>query len=175
MNVFIIASLTVDGFIGRDSNQISISWTSKEDKQRFVRLSKEAGVIVMGSKTFATMPKPLKDRLNIVYTRDIEKATASLTEAYDNLEFSNQEPSDLITSLKQRGYTSVAICGGSEIYSKFLEAGVVNKVYITYEPILFGNGIHLFKNTTEKHLELVQLEKTEFGTIFAEYNIKNVQ
>ncbi|MEN9649150.1 MAG: dihydrofolate reductase FolA [Candidatus Parcubacteria bacterium] len=175
MNVFIIASLTSDGFIAKDSNQISVSWTSKEDKQRFVRLSKEARVIVMGSKTFATMPKPLKERLNIVYTRDPEKAHASQTETFDNLEFTNVEPAELIQSLEQRGYTSVAICGGSEIYTKFIESGLVTKLYITYEPILFGSGITLFNKPLHQALELVSLEKTETGTLFAEYNLSSVQ
>lgn len=175
MNVFIIASLTADGFIAKDSTQISVSWTSKEDKQRFVRLSKEARVIVMGSKTFATLPKPLKERLNVVYTRDPDKARSQQAEQFDNLEFTNLPPSELIQSLKERGYTSVAICGGSEIYSNFMESGVVEKLYLTYEPVLFGSGISLFSKPLDQRLELVSFEKTDLGTIFAEYNLKKVQ
>ncbi|NDE68363.1 dihydrofolate reductase, partial [bacterium] len=69
MTTFIIAALTADGFIARDAGHSPFNWTSKEDKARFIHLTKEAGVVVLGSATFATFPKPLKDRRNIVYTR----------------------------------------------------------------------------------------------------------
>ncbi len=173
MNIFIIAALTTDGFIAKNAHHPA-SWTSKADKQRFVRLTKEAGVMIMGSKTFSTFPKPLKERLNVVYTRDPEKARASQAEHYDNLEFTALPPTELIASLEQRGYTSIAICGGAEIYSTFMDSGLVNKLYLTYEPLLFGAGVTLFKNPMDVALELVSTEHTDTGTIFAEYNIKKV-
>jgi len=67
MNVFIITAISADGFIARDSHHPAV-WTSKEDKKRFVEITKRAGVVIMGLNTFRTLPKPLKDRLNIVYS-----------------------------------------------------------------------------------------------------------
>ena len=65
---FIVAALTADGFLAKDKNQVSTSWNSSDDKKHFIELTKRAGVVVMGSTTFETFNKPLKDRLNIVYS-----------------------------------------------------------------------------------------------------------
>lgn len=168
--VFIIAALSADGFIARNSTEIA-NWTSKEDKARFVALTKEAGVIVMGGNTFRTFKKPLKDRLHIIYSRT-EKFEEKWPDG--NVETTNLEPTELINSLAKRGYTKIAICGGREIYSKFLSAGVVTKIYLTIEPIVFGSGLTLFNETPleSKHLILDRTEHRASGTIFLDYSVK---
>ncbi len=54
MKVSLLAAITADGFIGRDATHLA-DWTGKEDKKMFIELTKEAGTIVMGSRTFATI------------------------------------------------------------------------------------------------------------------------
>ncbi len=165
MNVFIIAAQTADGFIAENKDHPAI-WTSKDDKKRFVELTKAAGVIVMGSRTFKTLPSPLKDRLNIVYTRNPENYAAQ-----ENVEATNIEPAELIKSLEEKGYTSVAICGGAEIYSLFMKSGVVSKLYLTIEPMLFGSGISLFSEPLKERLILKDSKILENGVIFLEYDV----
>lgn len=165
MNVFLIAAITADGFIAENKDQPAI-WSSKDDKKRFVELTKNAGVIVMGSRTFKTLPKPLKDRLNIVYTRTPENYTKE-----EGVEFTNSNPKDLISDLEKRGYTSVAICGGSEIYTLFMKSGTISKLYLTVEPLLFGSGILLFSEPFRKNLSLKESKTLENGTVFLEYDV----
>ena len=81
------------------------------------------------------------------------------------------EPETLLKKLEERGFTEVAICGGSSIYTKFLKAGVVDTLYLTVEPILFGKGITLFNNDVNFKLELISETSTPLGTIFKEYKI----
>jgi dihydrofolate reductase len=69
MNVFIIAAISADGLIAKDSDEKSTAWTSKADKKFFSERTKKAGVVVMGRKTFDTIGKPLSERLNIVYSK----------------------------------------------------------------------------------------------------------
>jgi len=159
---FIIAALTTDGFLAKDKNQVSTSWNSPEDKKHFVELTKRAGVVVLGSTTFETFGKPLKDRLNIVYSR---------SKKFDGVEMTDDEPEILLKKLEERGFTEVAICGGSSIYTKFMKAGVVDTIYLTVEPILFGKGISLFNEDLEYKLELISEEKTQSGTSFLEYRV----
>jgi dihydrofolate reductase len=166
MNVFIIAAVTADGFIARHKDQSSIEWTSKHDKKRFIALTKEAGVIVVGSRTFKTFPKLLKDRLNIVYTRTPERYAG-----IEGVEATGAEPANLIAGLTERGYKAVAICGGSEIYTKFMKAGVVSKLFLTIEPVVFGAGIPLFNEAVPSRLLLKNSETLEGGTLFLEYDV----
>ena len=166
MNIFIIAALSTDGFIARDSSAPSTVWTSQEDKKRFVELTKRARVIVTGQNTWKTFGgRALKDRVNIIYSPE------RLPDMPEGVETTTKDPLDLITELEQRGFTEVAICGGSQIYTMFMKSGMVNKLYLTIEPTLFGNGIRLFKETLDFKLKLVDLKKTDGGTLLVEYDV----
>ncbi len=179
--VFIVAAQTIDGFIARNKTEFT-NWTSKEDKRRLVSLTKEAGVMVMGATTFRTFPKPLKGRHHVIYSRterfedswkswDPQNMHQPDTEG--TVETTTLPPRELIAQLAERGYTKIAICGGESIYTAFLEAGIVTHMYLTIEPIQFGNGIQLFSPTTDLQKDirwkLIKSETTENGTVFLDY------
>lgn len=164
IKAFIIATTTADGFIAKTADQISTSWSSKEDRKHFVEMTKKAGVVVMGSTTFKTLPFPLKERVNIVYSR---------SQQFEGAEVTTDEPAELLKKLGERGFTEVAICGGSEIYTKFMEAGVVSKMYVTVEPVIFGMGISLFNKHVTANIKLVGSRTTESGSVFNEYDVLN--
>ncbi len=164
MNVFLIAALSADGFIAKNPSHLSIDWTSKEDKQFFIERTKKAGVVVMGSATYETFMRPLKDRLNIVYSR---------SKAYEGVETTHKSPQDLITELKGRGYEEAAICGGASIYTLFMEANLIQTLYLTIEPVLFGQGVSLFTKPMDQKLLLVSSEKlNDQGTVLFEYSVQ---
>ena len=161
MKPFIIAAVTADGYIAKDDKHPAF-WTSKEDKKRFVELTKRAGVVVMGAKTFQTLPRPLKERVNIVYSR---------SKAYEGTETMNLGPQELLAELEKRGHTEVAICGGSQIYTMFMKARVVDRLFLTIEPIIFGHGIKLFNEDMLFHLKLVSSSQAENGALLLEYAV----
>jgi len=94
MKTFIIAVLSADGFIAKNSGHLA-DWTSKDDKKFFVEMTKKAGVVIMGQNTFETIGRPLPNRLNIVYSRDKE---------YEGVEITQKDPKELLSDLKKRGY-----------------------------------------------------------------------
>jgi len=64
--IIIIAAVAKNGIIGRDGK---IPWYIKEDFQHFKELT-SGYPIIMGRKTWESLPmRPLKDRLNIILTR----------------------------------------------------------------------------------------------------------
>lgn len=162
MKTFIIAVLTADGLIAESQDQISTDWTSKEDKKFFSERTKQAGVIVLGHNTYKTIGRPLPGRLNIVYSK----------ENIEGVEVTQKEPAELIKDLENRGYREAAICGGSTIYTMFMEAGLVDKLYLTIEPVLFGSGMTLFnKKFDAKKLELKSMQKLGDETVLLEYDV----
>jgi dihydrofolate reductase len=162
MKVFIIAALSADGYIARDEKHGSLGWTGKEDKRRFVELTKRAGVVVMGSTTYATLQRPLKERVNIVYSK---------SKIFEGAETTQKSPAELVAELEARGFKEVAICGGSHIYNLFMKAKVVDKLYLTIEPIVFGAGIRLFSEDMLFHLKLETCGQTEGGALLLEYSV----
>jgi dihydrofolate reductase len=147
MKVFIIAVMSLDGFIARSEDEKSFDWTSKEDKEFFIERTKKARVVVFGAKTYETIGKPLNDRLNIVYSK---------TKKFEGVEMTDKAPKELIKDLESRGFSEVAVCGGASIYTLFMKAGVVDEIYLTIEPVIFGQGIKLFNEKLDFKLELLE-------------------
>jgi len=163
MNIYIIAALSADGFIAKDINEPSTKWTSKEDTKHFMERTKRTGVIVMGSKTFETFgSKPLPGRRNIVY---------SANKQYENVETTKESPYDLLKRLENEGINEVAICGGASIYTMFMEASLIDKLILTIEGVVFGNGVRLFKSRLNFSLKLVSSEQIGPNTVVLEYDI----
>ena len=106
MKTFIIAALTADGFIAKSSSHLA-NWTSKEDKDFFTKLTKKAGVIIMGLNTYKTIGRPLPGRQNIVY--------APLTERISGVEITQRDPVELLNRFEQQGQKEIEIIGGANI------------------------------------------------------------
>ncbi|KKU93404.1 MAG: hypothetical protein A3J30_02590 [Candidatus Wildermuthbacteria bacterium RIFCSPLOWO2_02_FULL_47_9c] len=169
MTTFLIAAITADGFIARHSRHLA-DWTSKEDKQFFTQKTKEAGVVIMGLNTFRTIGRPLGGRHNIVYA-PASPAGRPPEEKLQGVEITQENPKDLLARLEQKGYKQAAICGGATIYTMFMEAGVVDKLYLTVEPVLFGAGIGLFTKELDVRLTLQSVQKLNEQSTLFEYNI----
>lgn len=180
MHCFIIAALSADGFLAENNTltyhqkdqegAISLGrktfWTSKEDGQFFRARTKEAGVVVMGRKTFLQSGKPLPGRLNIIYSRQ-----APADDLPENLRYTQASPQELLEQLQAEGHQEVAICGGSSIYTQFMKAGVVDTLYLTIEPILFGQGINLFTDPLGgKKLTLQKVSNLSSQTVLLEFS-----
>jgi dihydrofolate reductase len=163
MNVFLIAAITIDGFIGRDANHAA-TWTSTADKQLFVELTKRAGVMVMGRKTYDTIGRALPERHTIVYSRQKLDLTERVTQT-------DVAPDALVEQLEKQGYSEVAICGGQAIYSLFLAAGLIDELYLTIEPQLFGQGISLFDKSMDVTLELLDSRELAPSVMLCHYKV----
>lgn len=169
--MFIIAAVTADGFVARDADQFAMDWTTKEDVKRFVALTKEAGVMIMGSRTFATivkMNRQLPGRKIVVYSKHPEAVTY---DRVDPTEVTDASPAEVLSKLAAEGYKSVAICGGSQIYDLFMRAGVVTDLYLTFEPIVFGAGVSLFADSLQTKLKLESVERLGDNAIAAHYTV----
>ncbi len=164
MKTFIIAALTADGLLAKGHDHVT-TWTSKADKNFFKEKTKEAGVIVMGSKTFETIGRALPGRRNIVLSR---------TKKFDDvngLETSSESPRELVTRLEKEGVRELAICGGAGIYTSFMKENLVDTLYITVEPILFGQGLSLFNESFETKLKLKESRPIGDGAVVLEYEV----
>jgi len=162
MKIFILAAMTADGLIAHNNQELA-NWTSAADKRFFVKMTKEAGVMVFGSRTYDTIGKPLPGRKTVVYTNHPQKYTNQ------DVMTTSAPPRELIQTLADEGFNSVAICGGQQVYEHFMHAGVITDLYITMEPIVFGNGVSLFKSRMNRKLKLVATETFDGGAVLLHY------
>ncbi|HSX35164.1 MAG TPA: dihydrofolate reductase family protein [Candidatus Saccharimonadales bacterium] len=164
MKTVLVAAVTADGFIGRDASHLA-DWTGKADKKLFVEVTKAAGIMVMGSRTFATIGRALPGRRTIVYTSKPAAITA------EGVETTSEEPAALVKRLAEQGAAGLAVAGGASIYQQFMAAGVVDELYITVAPLLFGTGVPLFGGELDVRLELLETRILDTNTVLLHYKI----
>lgn len=87
MKIIMISAMTNDRVIGFNNK---LPWKIKEELQYFrqVTLNKP---IIMGSKTFISLKKPLIDRYNIVLTKDINKFKEIISQRLEENHFSKDQ------------------------------------------------------------------------------------
>lgn len=107
MIISLIVAIAQNGVIGKSTGEMS--WHVSEEFQHFKNTTKGHPVI-MGRKTFETLRKPLKDRLNIVLTKNPEYKVSF----DDVLIFSSLQ--EAINFCKEKNVEKVFIIGGAKIY-----------------------------------------------------------
>jgi dihydrofolate reductase len=167
MDVILLMATTLDGMIARGSDEL-VNWTGKADKKYFVQVTRSAGAMVMGSKTYDTIKRPLPGRLNIVMTRIKTRISQD-----KNLIFTDQSPSEILKDLQDRGYERVALIGGAIINSLFARENLITKVHITIVPKLFGKGLSLFDHETDMDLELKEFREIDKGHLLLIYRVNH--
>lgn len=162
--VILLAAVTADGFIARHANHTA-DWTSAEDKKLFVELTKKAGVMIMGATTFNTIGRALPGRRTILLTRSPEKYKNM------NVDCMKSPPEVIVQELDAKGVKEVVVCGGASVYGQFMAAGVVDELYLTVEPFLFGTGVPLFNEKLDEKLNLLEVRKLNESTVLLHYAV----
>lgn len=134
-----IAAVSLDGRIAAHEKHFS-GWTSKEDKKFMRALLDTCDVILVGNSTYKTAKKPLSKRNCIVLTRSVK----TTKQAAANLLYLNTKGASVKGTIRKLGYKRVGLLGGAQVYTYCLENGLLTDLYLTVEPVIFGNGIPLF-------------------------------
>jgi dihydrofolate reductase len=108
--ITLIAAVAENGVIGQDGG---LPWRLKSDLQHF-RAATIGKPVVMGRRTYASIGKPLKDRTNIVVTRDRTFAAPGVLVAPSIEAALAVAHGDAL----RRGADSIAVIGGAEIYAQ---------------------------------------------------------
>ncbi|HPS40389.1 MAG TPA: dihydrofolate reductase family protein [Candidatus Woesebacteria bacterium] len=170
--VILLAAMSIDGFIAplNQEHLSSTTWTSQEDRQFFAKKSKAIGTMIMGSKTFLTIGKALMKRKTIVMTSQPARF-ANFSDP--NLLFTADNPEKILTDLNEQGIKQVALCGGASIYNLFLQKGLIDRMFLTIEPFIFGSGVKFVSGSVgqiQSKFILVSQEKlNDAGTLVLEF------
>jgi dihydrofolate reductase len=107
--VVLVAAIGENDVIGREG---ALPWRLKSDLQHFKRLTLNKPVI-MGRKTFESIGKPLKDRTNIVITRDLGLVApgAVLATSMDAAFGFARADAD------RRGVAEIMVIGGADVFA----------------------------------------------------------
>ena len=125
-------------------------WASVEDQGFFHDLKHKIGVIIVGRKTYEAAGKPSGDGIRrVVISRDTGFVL----------------PNDIDQAL---------LVGGSELNAEFFRRRLINEIYLTIEPKIFGEGLPLAQGVPlDVQLELLNVKQLNpQGTLLLHYRVK---
>lgn len=158
-------ALTLDGRIGKDAEHLA-DWSEKADKKLFMEKTKESGVLIMGSKTYDTIGRPLPERKNIILTRSPQTRESS-----EDLIFTNNTPEKILEDLALQGFKEVILAGGRSVNTLFAREGLIDEIMVTISPLVFGHGLGLFEDDIAMKLELIESKALGEHSLVAHYRV----
>jgi dihydrofolate reductase len=126
----------------------------------------------MGRTTYEALVEakqfPFPDCLNIVMTRE-----APPVEALKNVVFTDKSPEEVLEDLAKQGFESALLAGGGELNGSFMADGLVDEIYITIEPLAFGEGIKLFgSGFFRRDMDLLDVNKISENEVQLHYGVR---
>jgi dihydrofolate reductase len=172
MKVILVFVSTLNGKITRGSDPEVRKWSSESDQIHYERIWKESDLIVMGSRTyFLNVITPSPSRLVLVMTGN--PGIYKDREIPGQIEFTEKGPSELVNEFSRRNYELMTVVGGAHLATSFLKEKLVDELWLTIEPCIFGKGQDLIINDDiEVQLELKEIERVnDKGTLISKYGI----
>ena len=125
----------------------------------------------MGSKTFNADSFPPSDHQLIIMTSDPKKYKS--LEIPGKIEFTNGSPLELTERFAAQGHEQMLVVGGPHVATSFLKEQLIDELWLTFEPKIFGAGSNLATDMQlDIDLRLVSCEKVnDQGTMITKYAV----
>jgi dihydrofolate reductase len=132
----------------------------------------------MGSETFLQVKDiekagliAEKDRLRVIMTSTPKKFQKYAVPG--QIEFTDESPKQIVSNLEKRGYKQMLFVGGGTLLSSFLKENLIDELWMTLEPKIFGTG-HVLASGKKLNinLKLIATQKlNEQGTLLLKYSV----
>ncbi len=173
--VILVAATSINNKITYSSNGDSFSWTSPEDQSYFTKLVKDSDLVIMGRKTYQINSSKMDlnhGPLRLVLTKHYQKY--SHLNIPGHLEFTSLSPKEISSQYFSQS-NQILVLGGTQIYSLFLQQNLIDEIFLTIEPYIFGDGQNLFDNLNIfQKFQLTSFQKLNHnGSILLKYKLIN--
>ena len=172
MKTILILVSTLDGKITKWGESHVSSWSSHQDQDYYKKVLNESRLIVMGSNTFnADTFKPSANHQLIIMTRHVDKYKN--LEISGQIEFTKESPNELTDRFISNGHHQMLVVGGPHIATSFLKEQLIDELWLTFEPKIFGRGGNFVTEANlDINLHLIHCEKVnEQGTLITKYAV----
>lgn len=172
MKKILIFVSSLDGKITKWGDPDIRKWSSRNDQEYFDSVWDSTRVILMGRATFDSYPvKAVKKHVFMVMTKEPGKYSG--LDAPGQLEFTNSQPSELVERFEKEGEEKMLILGGPHIATLFLKENLIDEIWLTIEPRIFGTGGNFaIDENLDIELKLLSCNQVnEKGTLVTKYQI----
>jgi dihydrofolate reductase len=172
MKTILIFVSTLDGKITKWGDSKVRSWSSKNDQDYFDSVWNDTRIIIMGSGTYNPDPvKPDSRHHFIVMTGNPEKYRSR--DEPGRIEFTSQSPFSIVSRFEREGEERLLIVGGAHIATSFLKDELIDELWLTLEPKIFGIGANfVIKEKLDIRLKLISCTTAnQQGTLMMKYRV----
>ncbi|WP_195985788.1 dihydrofolate reductase family protein [Clostridium sp. D33t1_170424_F3] len=162
-HVILYIAMSLDGYIA--DTEGGVAWlrgdgSDPENEGSYAAFYDSIDTVILGYKTYRQIATELSpdgwiysDKKSYVLTHRNLASTEEIT-------FTQKEPSELLSELKNNGGGNIWICGGAEIVNQLLESDQIDRYCISIIPTILGDGVPLFhKHSAEYKLQLLSTRR----------------
>ncbi len=162
---------TLDGFIAHEDGSFDGFARDDEVVADFFADLEAFGTVLMGRKTYEVGVKegktsPYPSMRQVVFSQTMEARPDEAVELVrgDIVEF--------VRALKSDADAPVWLCGRADVASTLMEAGLVDRVVVKLNPVVFGSGIPLFTDAApQTALALKETKVYDCGIVLLLYDV----
>lgn len=134
MIVAIYMVMSIDGIVALDTSKDIRQYSSREDHDFFISSVHACDAAIMGSHS-------LNEELML--PKYVLTSRAEQMPCLADTTYLCGAPRSIYDHLRGLGYKKVALLGGPTVNNQFLKENLVDELFLTVEPIMLGNGLHL--------------------------------
>jgi dihydrofolate reductase len=143
--VILGAGITLDGYVARPNGSVDYLAMTKEGSALMARFFATIDTIIMGRKTLDAAIAMMGG----VYNPPVRIPTYVFSRTHppgqrDGLIFTNQSPAAWLRKIRARPGKHIFHMGGGELARSFLQADLIDELFLGVVPILLGAGLPLF-------------------------------
>jgi dihydrofolate reductase len=171
MEVLLYMAMSANGFIaGENWNE---GFLSHYNWIKLCQLVNEHGNLIWGRKTYEAVRTWGSD----YFTEELRNARKVIISTHDipldNGYVLAHSPREALSLLKNEGFDTAILTGGSTINASFAMENLIDEVLLNIEPVLIGSGTPLFARTYLKFpLQFQSLEKFETNGLSLHYKVQ---
>jgi dihydrofolate reductase len=172
MKAILVFVSTLDGKVTKWGNPDVRSWSSQSDKEYFKNIWNKNRLIVMGINTYnVERLQPSPGHIYTVMTHNPSEYQE--LEKQGQLEFTDESPQNLFKRFETEGHELVLVVGGAQIATSFLKEQLIDELWLTIEPKIFGRGgSFVTEENLDISLQLLDSERVnEQGTMINKYRV----
>jgi dihydrofolate reductase len=134
--------ISLDGYIARPDGAVDFLFMPKD--YSMADFFRRVDTCVMGRKTYDKGLEMSSGKMPDYGMGSYVMSHSQPPGARNGVTFVDQSPARLLAAIRKRKGKDIWLMGGGELARAFLQADLVDELYLGIVPVLLGNGIPLF-------------------------------
>ena len=165
-------AISLDGFLAGPNGEIDWLRYSADVAEIMKESFRGVDTMLMGRKTYEFAQKmgggpPMKGVTTYVFS-------SSLKHVSGDVKLIASDAADFVRDLKAKEGGDILVMGGGELGTSLIDAGLVDEIGFSIQPVLLGGGIPAFRELSSRvELELIETRAIKPGLALVRYKVVN--